>query len=259
MASSRLAIFILLFTLIILGSIILTIVNPYPPQKNLRRLGMFYLNQSFFGNYSAKSPETVTAIVWDYRGLDTVYEVTVFFLAIMGGLTLFRIEDESKKEKVKESVKKATIGLTLIVRQATKILVALIIAVSASIALHGHLTPGGGFQGGSALAIAPLLIIAAYSRYVLEEHGLTYIKAIIARSISLLCIFAVAVFPLTMGYYILQNQPFYPAFIYGQLLSGSLFLFNLFDYIAIGMGFTAIFLYLSIPEKIYRKIMGEEK
>lgn len=239
--------FLVLFAAVVLGAATLVSLGVNPPQVGIRPLGRYYLENSYFGEPSPKSPEAVTAIVWDYRGLDTIYEVTVFFLAIMGGLAIFRLEKAEKKKSERPA------ELTLVVKLATKILAVLIIAVSASIALHGHLTPGGGFQGGTALAIAPLLILVAYSRYVLEEKGLTYIKAIIARSLSLVLILSVVLAPALYGYYLLQNQPFYPAEVSGQLVSGSLWFFNLFDYIAIGMGFTAIFLYLSIPEEVYKE------
>ncbi len=252
MAPRRIVVFVIIFALILIAAYVSTALNINPPPEKVRPLGEFYLRHSYFGNYTAKSPEVVTSIVWDYRGLDTVFEVTVFFLAIMGGLTIFRLE---KKKTVEQQVSG---GMTLIVKLASKILSVLIIAVSASIALHGHLTPGGGFQGGTALAIAPLLIIAAYSRYALEKHGLTYLKAVVIRSTSLLFLWIVVILPLLNGYYLMQNQPFYPSRFYNQLISGSLFYYNLLDYIAIGMGFTAIFLYLSIPEEIYKEELGAE-
>ncbi|OYT40799.1 MAG: sodium:proton antiporter [Desulfurococcales archaeon ex4484_58] len=254
----RILTILLIFVLIIVGAYIATILDINPPQKKVRPLGRLYLFESYYGKYSAKSPEVVTSIVWDYRGLDTIFEVTVFFLAIMGGLTIFRIE-KREKEKIKDLKIKYSGGLTIIVKIVTKLLTVMIVAVSASIALHGHLTPGGGFQGGTALAIAPLLILVAYSREVLEKHGLTYIKAVLIRSVSLLCILVIVFLPFIHGYYLLQNQPFYPVKVFGQLISGSLFFYNFFDYIAIGMGFTAIFLYLSIPEKIYRRIIEVSK
>ncbi|CAB50374.1 MnhB domain-containing protein [Pyrococcus abyssi] len=215
-----------------------------PQQTELRPLGKFYLENSYFGNYSAKSPEVVTSILWDYRGVDTLFETSVFFLAIIGSLALFSLERRERKRKSQ--------GLTLIVRDVTKVIVAMIITVSASIALHGHLTPGGGFQGGSALAVAPLLIIAAYSKYVLEEHGLDKTRALVLRSIGLLGITLVALIPLLEGGFIMQNQPIFPAEIGGQLLSGSLIYYNIFEFLAVGAGFTAVFLLLSIPEKEVR-------
>lgn len=252
MISRRALAFSLILASIVACAAVMTLLDLYPPQKDVRELGKYYLFNSYFENYetnrnhTAKSPEVVTSIVWDYRGLDTVYETTVFFLAVVGGLMLFRLERAEPKRLASERV-----GMTLIVRQASKLLSILIAAVSTSIALHGHLTPGGGFQGGTALAVAPLLILVAYSRYALEDFGLTYLRAVIARSLALTLIWVVVVAPALNGYSIMQNQPFYPSHALGQLLSGSLLLYNLLEFLAISMGFTAIFIYLSIPEKVY--------
>ena len=222
------------------------------PQKNLHPLGEFYLKNSYFGEYSAKSPEAVTSIVWDYRGLDTLFETAVFFLAIIGSLTLFRLSREQSEEAKQGEPKRE---LPEPVCAVTKIIVAMILAVSASIARHGQLTPGGGFQGGSALAVAPLLIIAAYSKYALEKNGLDKTRAIIIRSIGLLGIALTALIPLLKGYFI-QNQPIFPGKALGVPLGGSLVLYNLFEYLAVGAGFTAVFLLLAIPEEKFRKFLG---
>ncbi|NJD99822.1 sodium:proton antiporter [Thermococcus sp. LS1] len=225
-----------------------------PQQTDVRPLGEFYLQNSYFGDYSAKSPEVVTSILWDYRGVDTLFETAVFFLAIIGSLTLFRLNKRQEKA-AKQKTEEFTGGLTIVVKSVTKIIVVMILAVSASIALHGHLTPGGGFQGGSALAVAPLLIIAAYSKYTLEENGLDKTRALILRSIGLLGIALVALVPLLSGGFIMQNQPVFPAEINGQLIGGSLIYYNFFEFLAVGAGFTAVFLLLAIPESIFKRFL----
>ncbi|MEO2151549.1 MAG: MnhB domain-containing protein, partial [Thermococcus sp.] len=128
-----------------------------------------------------------------YRGIDTLFETAVFFLAIIGSLTLFRLSKE-QSEEAKQGEPKPQLPEPVVV--VTKLTVAMILAVSASIALHGQLTPGGGFQGGSALAVAPLLIIAAYTKYALEKNGLDKTRAIIIRSIGLFGIALTALTPL---------------------------------------------------------------
>jgi len=122
-------------------------------------------------------------------------------LIIIGSLTLFRL-NKKQEEEAKQKTEEFRIGLTLIIKSVTRVIVVMILAVSASIALHGHLTPGGGFQGGSggsALAIAPLLIIVAYSKYALEENGLDKTMALILRSVGLLGMTLVALIPLLSG------------------------------------------------------------
>ncbi|MEO2151550.1 MAG: sodium:proton antiporter, partial [Thermococcus sp.] len=42
----------------------------------------------------------------------------------------------------------------------------------------------------------------------------------------------------------------------GVPLGGSLVLYNLFEYLAVGAGFTAVFLLLSIPEEKFKKFLG---
>ncbi len=211
----------------------------------IKPLGLFYIEETFFGNMTAMSPEAVTAIVWDYRGLDTVYETSVFFLAVVAGLAVFRVSGIPAPRR--------GLGLTEIARTSTKIIGVLIIVVSASIALHGHLTPGGGFQGGSTLAIAPLLVIPVFSYWALISRGLSPSILVTLRGMALTAIGLVAVLPVVRGLEIVSNVRFYPAYIQGQLVSGSLFLYNTFEYIAVATGFTAIFLYLSFEEEFYRE------
>src|SRR5512136_2629149 len=77
------------------------------PQTDLRKLAEFYANNTLNINdkylWSA-SPEAVTAIVWDYRGFDTLFETSVFFLAIIACVAAFEVEmptrvKSSKKEQ----------------------------------------------------------------------------------------------------------------------------------------------------------------
>ncbi len=243
----------LIITLAITLGVAYYVSQNLTPQKNLHPLGEFYLKNSYFGEYSAKSPEAVTSIVWDYRGVDTLFETAVFFIAIIGSLTLFRLSREQSEEAKQGEPKQE---LPEPVCAVTKIIVAMILAVSASIALHGQLTPGGGFQGGSALAVAPLLIIATYSKYALEKNGLDKTRAIVIRSIGLLGIALMALTPLLLEGYFMQNQPIFPGKALGVPLGGSLVPYNFFEYLAVGAGFTAVSLLLSIPEERFRKFLG---
>ncbi|WP_366939836.1 hydrogen gas-evolving membrane-bound hydrogenase subunit E, partial [Thermococcus sp.] len=64
----------------------------------LRPLGEFYLSHAFaHEGLTSHSPEVVTAIVWNYRGFDTLFETFVFFLAIMGAFSVLRLTREQEK------------------------------------------------------------------------------------------------------------------------------------------------------------------
>ncbi len=240
------------------------------PPPDVRILAAWYLATTFnppIRLISAMAPEGVTSIVWDYRGLDTVFETAVLFLAIIASVALMRgIEHKGIYDELKH-------GMSLIGKTITKIIIPLIIGVGVSIALHGHLTPGGGFQGGSTLAVAPLLTLVVFSKYFFDKIGLTKDKALAIRSSGLLGIgltsFAILIVAMILGEhaYILQNQPrvgsplgFPWRGVDGILLGGSLLLFNAFEAMAVCAGFIILFLLLAIPEPHVRRVVlgGEE-
>ncbi|HJJ48566.1 MAG TPA: sodium:proton antiporter [Methanocorpusculum sp.] len=57
----------------------------------------------------------------------------------------------------------------LIAKTAAKLLVPFIIIFGFYVVMHGHLSPGGGFQGGAVAATAVALLVAAFSVHDGEE------------------------------------------------------------------------------------------
>lgn len=130
----------------------------------------YYLNH---GVVDTGAPNLVTAIVVNYRGLDTLGEVTVLFIASLGvGVFL------SLREKKETEDKRALPPASLIVRRGSQFLFPLIILFGGYIFVHGHLTPGGGFQGGSVIASAFLLMFLGNTGYRLRHKPLTVIESL---------------------------------------------------------------------------------
>lgn len=233
----------------------------WTPSLEVRPLAKFYLENCFniFNNtYWSASPSAVTAMLWDYRGIDTYYETSVFFLAISGAVALFRIAEV----KIANPSRKE-LGLSMIVKTVTRIVFPLIIIVSASVALHGHITPGGGFQAGSIMAVAFLAMIAAFSRHFIEERlKLTGDKLLTLAVTGLVTIVIVALAPTLTGVMaLMQNQakPWAPL-SYPEMLgfiwtSGSILYYNLAEFLVVSSGFTLLFLLISIPEDVFRKVL----
>lgn len=228
------------------------------PLNSIRSLARAYVTLAYAPwnrTLTVMSPEAVTSIVWDFRGLDTFFETAVLFGAIIGTVTLFR--------RIKPSSRVGE-GLSIIVRSAAAITAPIILSVAAAIALHGHLTPGGGFQGGATAAVVGLVILVTFSLgYVVG--GFSKERALMLRSAGLLGIAAVALIPLILGGIVFQNQAkdlslfSYPAFVCGALTSGSLLLYNLFEYLAVAAGLTlAVMLLLSPHEVVEEVVRGEE-
>ncbi|MCC6022266.1 MAG: Na(+)/H(+) antiporter subunit B [Desulfurococcaceae archaeon] len=252
---------------IVIMSYIATLGGGLGPLFNgVRPLTIIYLNTTLNihnPNFTAMSPEAVTAIVWDYRGLDTLFETAVFYLAIIGSVAIYRGIDE--KLRISEGF-----GLSKIVKVVTKLLIPMNIAIATSIALHGHLTPGGGFQAGAAMAVIPMLLIIAFSRYFLLDIRLSRGLALALRSVGLLGIALTVFIPVVIGLvnglnaYIMQNQAkvnapvSLPAFVGSSLISGSLIMYNVSEFLAVTFGFTLLFILLSIEEGLVKEQMRGE-
>jgi multicomponent Na+:H+ antiporter subunit B len=94
----------------------------------------------------------VTSVLLAYRGLDTLGELTVLFVAATAaGLVLGQRRPEAAYDP----------DAGFILRTAANLLFPFLIVLGAYIILHGHLTPGGGFQGGAILAAAFFVPILA--------------------------------------------------------------------------------------------------
>jgi multicomponent Na+:H+ antiporter subunit B len=96
----------------------------------------------------------VSSIVFDYRGFDTLGEEFILFAAVMGVVLLLR-EARDERERPRDEVRSDA------VRAVGLALVGPAVVLGLYVVAHGYLTPGGGFQGGVALASAVLLLYAA--------------------------------------------------------------------------------------------------
>ena len=128
----------------------------------------FYLDKTVSDLHVAN---TVTSIVVNFRGFDTLGEVTVLFLAVsaMGGILYKRRHHAGDR-----SVMFSSSG---IVRSGSKLLFPAVILLGAYIFIHGHLSPGGGFQGGAIIATGFLLMLLAYEKFSVSHNTLSYIES----------------------------------------------------------------------------------
>ncbi|OSM04070.1 putative monovalent cation/H+ antiporter subunit B [Magnetofaba australis IT-1] len=131
-----------------LGGVFANLLMGYVPDADLNRSGAYYAQHTAAETGSAN---VVTAIIVTYRGLDTLGEVTVLFLtAAILGLAL-ALESRPQAAPRPPSGELLTTG--------SRLLAPLIVLFGVYVFLNGHLTPGGGFQGGAILASATLLLL----------------------------------------------------------------------------------------------------
>ncbi len=164
----------------------------------------FYLEKTVSELHVAN---TVTSIVVNFRGFDTLGEVTVLFLAVsaMGGILYKRRHHAGDRSVLFSS--------SSIVRSGSKLLFPAIILLGVYIFIHGHLSPGGGFQGGAIIATGFLLMLIAYENFSVSHNTLSYIE-----SFAGIFFVVIGLLGFMNGGTFLQN--FLPAGILNNLFSG---------------------------------------
>lgn len=140
--------FILLLLLGGLSVIFYRTVMEIEPMTSLSPLARQMVTEAPF---TLGSQNVITAIVVTMRGLDTLGEVAVLFIAAAGIGFLLRKKQEHPDEKRRDGSE--------ILKTGTRLLLPLIILFGVYIFTHGHLTPGGGFQGGVIIASTLLLTV----------------------------------------------------------------------------------------------------
>ncbi len=99
--------------------------------------------------------QSVAAVNFDYRGFDTQGEEYIFLAAVTGVVLLMRMQRTEREEKATDKASDRRIPPTNDALQALgTLLFGSTLLIGVYIILHGHLTPGGGFQGGVLLASA---------------------------------------------------------------------------------------------------------
>jgi len=142
----------ILLSLVLLGFVFLQMVVSYAPRTALNPISEHYVT---VGPDELGAANIVTAVLVTYRGLDTLGEVAVLFISAAGvGLLLRRRVGETETEPSRRTSSE-------LVRTAVHFLLPLIFVLGIYVFINGHLTPGGGFQGGAVLASGIMLLLLA--------------------------------------------------------------------------------------------------
>ncbi len=167
------------------------------------RVSQKYIDRSVNGDVSditfgeTINPEsgpanTVTAIVADYRSFDTLGEVTVLFVSSLGIALLLGASSQ----------KRLALDFTpnFMLRVGSRALFGIILMTGIYIAIHGHLTPGGGFPGGTMIASSMLILYLADDQFRAKVKGFKLLESLAGTAYVL-----IGITGLFVADYFLQN------------------------------------------------------
>jgi len=225
--------------LALMAMIFFNLVANYNENTTLSKLGRYYADK---GPQELGAPNLVTAVVVTYRGLDTLGEVTVLFISAAGvGLLLRRTRRNQDDDEGLEQGDRAeeTAGAhkpaSEIVETATELLLPMVVLFGVYVFMNGHLSPGGGFQGGAIIASGTMFLLLA-----LPESHISRLMIAITESLSGFSYVVVGVLGVFLAGGFLDNR-IMDLGTYGSLFSaGAIPLIYLFVGLKVGFELSAV-------------------
>jgi multicomponent Na+:H+ antiporter subunit B len=197
----RLFIFMILA---LMALIFVQLASNYTENTSLSKLGRYYVEE---GPRELGAPNLVTAVVVTYRGLDTLGEVTVLFISAAGvGLLLRRTRRKDGSEDLEQGDRaEETSGThkaaSEIVETATELLLPMVMLFGIYVFLNGHLSPGGGFQGGAIIASGTMFLLLA-----MPESHISRLLVALTESLSGFSYVVIGVLGVVMAGGFLDNR-----------------------------------------------------
>jgi multicomponent Na+:H+ antiporter subunit B len=115
-----------------------------------------YRDAAVAASVDRASPNVISSINFDQRALDTLIEETILFGSVLAVAALLRPSDEEHLHRPPEGR-----GPLEGTRTVGYLLLPLTLVIGINLVVHGHLTPGGGFQGGIVLSTGLHLVYVA--------------------------------------------------------------------------------------------------
>lgn len=140
--------------------------------EELSTLAATYVNEA---PEEVGAQNLVTAVIVTLRGLDTLGEVAVLFIA--ASAVGFLLAGSGKSDRESEPPAAADRPPSEILMTGASFLFPLLALFGVFVFLHGHLTPGGGFQGGVIIASGLLLLRLGHGAFPVSHRGLGITEA----------------------------------------------------------------------------------
>lgn len=152
----------------IIAMIFAGLVRDYAEQAALRPLAEAYVTGV---PQQLGAPNVITGILLTFRAFDTLGEVAVLFMVAASVGLLLSVD---KSEEPKDDRRRAS----EILQNGAEILLPLIFIFAAYIIMNGHLSAGGGFQGGAVIASGVMLLLLAKPATRLAQDFLSFSESL---------------------------------------------------------------------------------
>lgn len=170
---------IYLLAIIAAGMIMWQLFSGFTGSDELSETATYYAET---GPHETGAANLVTSVVVTYRGLDTLGEVTILFT--VAAIIAFFLKTHQQQDRPKRRV-------TDILTTAARVLVPGTMLLGAYIFINGHLTPGGGFQGGAVIASGFVLMLLAFPEASLSHKTIRWVESVSGFSFVLIGILGI--------------------------------------------------------------------
>lgn len=161
------------FAILMFGLIFARLVGEYSERTQLMPLAQHYLVEV---PKTLGAPNVVTGILITFRGFDTLGEVAVLFMVaasmgiLLGGSTADKTGRATLEQPKSDDLDYDQHQPSELVRNGAEIVLPLIFLFGCYVIMNGHLSAGGGFQGGAVVASGVMLLLLARPKTLLH-HG----------------------------------------------------------------------------------------
>lgn len=139
-----------------LMTVLVLVVTSYPL---ISRVTPYFVNNSLV---LAKGRNIVNVILVDFRGFDTLGEITVLSAAAIGVCALIYLVDPKVRHQISHTKPRQTVS-SPILQTSARLIMPLLLIFSVFLLIRGHNELGGGFVGGVVASAAFMLHAIAFS------------------------------------------------------------------------------------------------
>ena len=165
----------ILFCFALVGVLLLT-VSWLPPDGNASNPVNNVVSERYIedGLQETGALNIVSGMILTYRAFDTFGETNVLFIATCCVMILLMVDDAILKKQAVLNDRRFEPKQDIILQGVAFVLCPIIFIFGIYIILNGHLSPGGGFSGGSIMGAGLILYVAAFgfnkTQRFFDEH-----------------------------------------------------------------------------------------